>query len=249
MQSFGKMNIKMKKALLSFLFLSILSYAQQPVIYDSYPNDQTSYAGGQMQFYKDFHHILMKQNLQPCDDKNGYYTLKLVVYPNATVSYIKDDNDLQASAECGKELTRKVLPHMKGWIPLTVNGEKVAALTTFMIYPNALFENFKGGYNPAKQETMPVFKGGLNGFRQEIADRIDISRFRGKGTYRFNVKFVVNQQGKIENVYIENPSDLQELNHMIIAAVESIKTPWKPATFRNHPVNYYFTLPLSFTFP
>lgn len=185
--------------------------------------------------------------MQPCENKNEFYNFRVVVYPNSTIKYVKDETEPQ-NGKCARELSQKVSEFMKKWNPPVIDGQKVAAITSYYIYPDDLFENYTPGYDPIELVTLPEFKGGLNGFSQKVANRIDLSKFRGDGIYRFVVKFVVNEEGKMEDIYIENPDKNEDVNYHIISAVTSIKTLWKPATFRNHPVKYRFILPLTFNY-
>ena len=53
---------------LLFTFFALTSHFSQEIY--AYPEDQTAYTGGNIQFYKDFRKVIIDKNLQPCTDKN-----------------------------------------------------------------------------------------------------------------------------------------------------------------------------------
>jgi hypothetical protein len=80
--------IRKKLVGMFLLCLSLFAYSQN-ISY--FPKGQESYDGGPVQFYKDFHQILIDKGLKPCENKNEFHMLKLVVYEDASVKYVKDE--------------------------------------------------------------------------------------------------------------------------------------------------------------
>ena len=63
-----------------------------PVIYENYPKGQSDYNGGNIQFYKELHQLILDKKIQPCENKNELYNVKFVVYPDATIKFVKEEN-------------------------------------------------------------------------------------------------------------------------------------------------------------
>ena len=138
---------------------------------------------------------------------------------------------------------------MNDWIAAKINGVPTTAATQYFIYPDAFFENFKEGYTTDDLIELPVFEGGINAFRKEVSKRVDPSDFHttGKGKVTVNVRFVVSEEGKMENVTLENSSGLKAYDDMIITAVQSIKKKWTPGKIYGYSFKYRYRLPLSFS--
>lgn len=234
----------MKKILLFFLLSSGFFNAQ---ILERYPKDQGDYLGGNVQFYKDFHKILEEKKLKPCEDQNEMYSLKLVVYPDHTIKYVKEENsEALEKNKCSHDLSREVAKYLKGWKPAEVEGQKVAAQTSFWIIPNELFGELPDGYDPAKDYKMPEYEGGINNFRKKVAKSVDLSRFNFKSTVKIQVKFIINSDGEMSDVQLEEPSGLEEFDKMILKSVAKIKNKWTPASIHDRPIKSHFRLPITF---
>lgn len=234
----------MKKILFFFILGSGFFNAQ---ILERYPKDQEDYEGGNIQFYKDFHKILIEKKLKPCDDKNEMFSFKLVVYPDHTIKYVKEeDSEAIEKNKCTHDLSREVAKYLKGWKPAEVNGQKVASQTSFWIIPNELFGELPEGYDPANDYKMPEYEGGINNFRKQVAKTVDLSRFKFKSTIRIQVKFIVNEDGEMRDIELEESSGLSEFDDMIIKSVAKIKNKWSPGSIHGKPVRSHFRLPITF---
>ncbi len=232
-----------------YAFLFVFPSLFQTQILERYPQGQTDYVGGNAQFFKDFHKIVTEKKMQPCENKDEYYNFRIVVYPDATIKYVKDEDPAMAEKnKCAFDLTRNVAKYMKGWNPATENGQKVAALTSFWIFPDDLFENYKEGYDSSELISSAEFKGGFNELRKKIANRIDLNGFNANGRFTLVATFVVNTEGKIEDVKLAESTPNEDFNRMIISAIKSIKDPWVPAKHRNITLRSHYKLPLAFQF-
>lgn len=224
-------------------FLSLSLGAQ----YHVYPKNQTSYKGGDTQFYKEFHQILVDKNLQPCENKKELYQLKVIVAEDGTVKNLKDDHNSQMAVEskCAYDLSREVLKYLNNWQPPEINGVKKQAIASFYIFPDDLFENYKEGYNLDAAETNGL-PGGVNQFRAEVSKKINLDGFNWEKPFLLTVLFVINREGKMEDVRLEESSGNPEFDKRIINGVKSVRKKWNPATINGVPVKYRFRLPLSF---
>lgn len=233
--------------LLCLICVSFISNAQ---ILESYPDGMEFYKGGRVEFYKQFHKILLEKNLKPCDDKNEFYHLEIVVYPDSTIKFVKQDSAKISNSKCTFDLTRIVLKYMKDWAPAEVDGKKEAALVKIQIFPDDLFEKYLDSYLPEMYSKAPEFEGGIQEFRKKVANSIDTRRFSTKTSVKFTVEatFAINSEGKIEDVKLSKETDSKDFNEMILTSIKSIKKKWKPATYHNIPVKYHFRLPLTFNF-
>lgn len=215
-----------------------------------YPPMQQAYEGGDTQFYKDFHQILLEKNLKPCENKAEFYQLKVRIDEDSTASVINDDSNLGIAEnnKCAYELSIQVLKEMNKWKPLIINEKRRIAIKNFFIKPDALFENYKEGYVP--EEKMAAMEGdlpgGINKFREEVAKRINVDGFVWQKPFKIVVIFVVTREGKIGEVKLERSSGVPEFDDRIISGIKSIKRKWSPAKIEGVPVDYRFKLPLNF---
>ena len=215
-------------------------------ILEKYPKGQEDYNGGNIQFYKDFHKVLKEKKLIPCENKNEIYSFKLVVYPDSTIKYVKDENDETLNKnKCTHDLSREAVKYLEGWKPAVINGQKIASQTSFWIIPDELFDELPEGYDPAKDYKMPEYDGGIDTFRKKVARSVDLSRFKFKSTVKVQVRFIINTDGEMSDVKLEESSGLQEFDDMIIKSIAQVKNKWTPAHIHTKPVRSYFRLPLT----
>lgn len=218
-----------------------------------YPKDQFPYSGGEVQFYKDFHEILMTKDLKPCENKDEMYNLKVIIATDSSIKYLKDDSnkDMADKNKCTYDLGLEVVSYMNKWKPAVVDGEKRQSIAHFYIIPNDLFENYKEGYVPqGNAANFGSLAGGVNAFRQEVVKRVDLRGYQWNKPFKMLVTFVVNKEGEMEDFQIVQSSGLPEFDQRVINGIKSIKGKkhkWNPATINGQPVKYRFKLPLSFS--
>lgn len=226
------------------LFLNTFVNGQKFTVF---PADQHSYLGGNEMFYKDFQKILIAKNLKPCENKKELFRALIIINEDESAALYESDKIPEKNSKCSEELTKEVLKDMNGFVAAKINGEVKAAVAHYYIYPDAFFENFKEGYTPEKFIELPIFEGGINGFRKEVNKRVDTSGFYVKGSEKATliVRFLVNEEGKIDNVNLENTSGLKEYDEMIISSIQSLKKKWIPAKVHGLPIKYRFRMPIS----
>ncbi len=235
--------IEMQKYLL-FLLCGSSMFSQ--TIHEKYPDNQTDYIGGNVQFYKDFQQVLKDKNLEPCADKAENLHFRLVVYPDKSIKYVKSEDPTVETYKCTFELSKQVVKYLKGWNPAEVNGEKVAAATTFLIIPSELFGEIKEGYDPINDLEMAMYEGGIQKFRKKVFQGIDISGYNFTGTFRMEATFYIERDGSMSNIELPQSSGLKVFDDMIITSLSKIKNKWKPGTIHGIPVRYKFRLPIAF---
>lgn len=235
----------MRKSVIFILFLMVFSIANGQVLF-RYPKGQKSYNGD---FYKDFHQILKEDNIKPCENKNELYNVRVLVNEDASINIIRDSDDGRMQHnKCTIEILKKVLPKMKGWTPAQVDGEKIKAATTRIIYLNDLF-NYQEGYKLRNYITESSFKGEeINKFRQKVANRA----YRRADKYtiiieaKLEVAFEINENGEISNAFIVETSGNEEFDKEFIDAIMSMKDKkWNPLKYRDIPINNYYVFPFT----
>ncbi|MGA9211367.1 MAG: hypothetical protein WBY99_01595 [Kaistella sp.] len=92
-------------------------------------------------------------------------------------------------------------------------------------------------------DTMPEFPNGINAFRDKFTKKIDLFnvKFENNRTLKTQVYFVVEKDGKINNIIAIGDIKYSEAAEK---AVKKIKDIWKPATLNGEPVRYLFNWPL-----
>lgn len=239
-------NFKMKKKIsVLFIFLAVFGFSQQ--VYENYPPGQTDYVGGNVQFYKDFKKVLIEKNIKPCE-KNEHYLFRLVIYPDQTIKYIKEeDQKYLEENKCAFDVSREVAKYLDGWNPASVDGKNVAAMTSFWIFPDELFGELPEGYNPVNDMILANYEGGINNFRKKVVQDIDMRRFTFNGKFRIEVTFVIEKDGKMSNVQLAQSSGLKEFDDMLVNRIKGIRNKWTPASIHGVPIKYRFRLPLLFS--
>ncbi|MCW3169377.1 energy transducer TonB [Chryseobacterium sp. 09-1422] len=249
------MTIMIKK-LIAFSALALVSnflsaQVAEPLYY-YYPHGYEPYKGGDKEFYKDFHQILLDKNMEPCENKNELYLMKVIVTEEGSVKYLKDEmnSGMAENNKCAYNLGLQVVKYMNKWKPLEVDSAKKQGVASYHIFPDALFENYKEGYTvesePALLEGLP---DGINKFRSEVVKKIHLDGFQWKQSFKLVALFTVNTEGVIEDITLENSSGVPEFDKRIISGIKNVKKKWSPAKIHGVPVRYRFRLPMSFGNP
>ena len=219
-----------KLLLLSLLFLIKNLYCQIEVL-ESYPYGQNFYVGGIYQLNKEMVQIVKAQKLLPCE-KGEKYSVKVIVYDNSTINYVKDFDTLEIKKnKCAFDFSRQLFPYLKKWMPAKENGKFVAAIAKIDVMPFYLFHS----KDDPKDNVMknPTFKKGIEAFGFEVKSIFEryIKRNEDK---RVSLTFVVTENGEMEDFKIEG--DFSENDKKsIISSLSRIKGKWNPATFNNIP--------------
>lgn len=87
------------------------------------------------------------------------------------------------------------------------------------------------------------FKGGINAFRQKVAQSFDTESMDTSGMISAVITFVVERDGSISNLKINGSN--AEFNSEAERAVKSIKTKWTPAQLKGKAVRSSFRMPIS----
>lgn len=236
------------RKVLTFCLLGFFSLLFSQRILDRYPDYQVPYIGGYAQFYKDFHNVLVEENLQPCANKNEIYQFSVLITPDSSIRFIKDLNEkVVAENKCTHDLAREVAKYLTGWNPANVNGEKVNAVASFIIYPHDLFAENKTDYAP--NFTYPVYnfyeKDHMKHFNKELKNKFIMKRFDWNDQFTMEVEFVVGADGKMKDILLTKKTGLEEFDRMVFYTFKEMKKKWKPATINGQPVDFRYKYTLS----
>ncbi|MEH7890170.1 energy transducer TonB [Elizabethkingia meningoseptica] len=234
----------MMKKLLFFTLLRSLFFAQQktPDVYENYPKGQNDYNGGNVQFYKELHELIVDKKIQPCENKDELYLAKFIVYPDATIKLVEEKIE---EDKCAYNLIKELAIYLKGWKPAEVEGKKVSAVTKILIFPDALFDKYSNGYDVLNYMSPPNYKGGINKFRVDFMSNVSsrISSVSGGG--KVLVAFDVNEKGEIENIRLDEKSGNTSFDDMIINSIRMIRGKWSPGMVHGVPVKNKFQFPVN----
>lgn len=228
-----------------FFIASIFTFSQE--ILEKYPEGQDDYIGGNVQFYKDFHKIVMDKNLQPCENQNEYYNFQVLIAGNAKIKFIKESNlSLLEENKCVYELSREVAKYMTGWKAATVAGKSVDAVASYIIIPSQLFSTFKENYDPKQGFTPAIYGSGINEFRTKVSRNVNLSGFNYDAEFKLVVTFLVNSEGNISDLKLQQSSGLQEFDERVLKGVKLAKNKWTPAKVYGFPISSRMRMPLNF---
>jgi hypothetical protein len=221
-----------------------LAFAQKEVL-NSYPPGQDFYAGGGYQLFIEMVKIVKEHDLPPCENRGERYDLKILIYENSTISYVKDFDSIEIQKnKCAFDLSRKIIPHLKRWVPAKEEGKFVAAIAKININP--LYLHYSKDDPRKNEENMPTFKKGMQAFGVEVKSIFEkkIKRNEDKRTF---LKFAVNENGDMEDFQIQGSYTDSEKKE-IINQLSKIKGKWNPATFNGLPFKYWLRQPITQNF-
>lgn len=238
-----------KLVLLLSWMLGLQFWNSQMVIYDGYPLGQDFYSGGRRNFYKELRQAMLDNGFQPCDSRKEIYTIPVLVKADGAINFVKDDDSVMISKnKCAFDLIRKSLPYLEKWTPAydKKNNEKVNAIVKIPFCPDDLFVNYKDTYtDPSDTEVMPSFPGGINEFRNQIMNIVNVDGINSD--MRVTLMFEISETGEIINPKVDGVNPSSRFVKSAIVGLSKIKSKWSPATKNGMPVKYRFRLPLSIT--
>ena len=97
--------------------------------------------------------------------------------------------------------------------------------------------------NQNEADVAADFKGGINVFREKVAQSFDTESMDTSGMISAVITFVVEKDGSISNLKINGSN--AEFNSEAERAVKSVKTKWTPAQLKGKAVRSSFRMPIS----
>jgi protein TonB len=90
----------------------------------------------------------------------------------------------------------------------------------------------------------PDFPGGIQKFRQEVANKFRTPDIESQSTIKVSVSFVVERDGTLSNIKVlKDPG--YGAGKEAIRVLQSIKTKWKPGKIKGQPVRTAYSLPIT----
>ncbi|MCU7614653.1 hypothetical protein N0B16_09425 [Chryseobacterium sp. GMJ5] len=215
-------------------------FAQKEVL-GQYPMGQNFYIGGIDGLNKEMVKIVKEQNIPPCENIAEEYTVQVLVNEDSSINYVKDFDSIKIQKnKCAFDISRKLIPNLKRWIPAKEQDKFVAAIAKIEIKPFYLYYSKD---EPRKNETKnPVYSKGMASFGNEVTS-IFQSRINKNEDKRSALLFVVNEKGEMEDFKIEGDYTESE-KKSIIKDLSRIKGKWQPATFNGIPIKTRLRQPL-----
>lgn len=237
----------LKLYLFFILILFVKVSAQGQADYGVFPQEQEFYRGGKIKLFDEIRTLLKDHNLQPCEDDQQFYTASVLIRENATAVFVKDfDSANIARNRCAYDMFRKVLPHLKGWVPTGVDGKSTAAIAEVAFIPAVLFK--EKVYNPGELTKHPEFPGGVSAFQKEFVKNFNTKLLDSDpGTFRIQVIFIVNELGEMKDITVTGDHNWDMAVEAVVA-LKKIKMRWKPAEVDGRASKAKVRLPLSMKF-
>ncbi|MDV3774955.1 hypothetical protein CMU14_17950 [Elizabethkingia anophelis] len=229
------------------LFLGVFFSAQEnknivSTIYNSF-----NYQGGNVQFFRDAHEVIVKKKIQPCANKNELYMAKIIVYPDSTIKLVEEENPEKIEKnKCAYELAKTIIKYTGGyWEPIEIDGEKKEAMAGVNIFPDALFEKYNLNYNALSYYIPAEFPGGIEVFKKKIKQNVNLNGLTWDFNEKLVLRFTIDENGNAIDFKITSLSFNKEVEQRYMSALKSIKDKWKPATLHGINVTSYIGFPIS----
>lgn len=231
----------------SFALLFFSGYMNAQVLYN-YPKGQDFYEGGRENFIREIQQVVVKNNIKPCEKTEALF-MRFIVYPDHKVKYVADA-DLKAveNNKCMKNKVLELIKHTDNWKSAELDGKKTPAMFCNLFSDDLLF-NHEG----EKDFSMPIYmyrdkESDIMKFRENFAKCFDANGYRSNVDYSFVLNFDVDTSGDAGFFYIENQSNLDKFNEMVVkCASNTKKSYWKPGYYKGVPVKQVFRMPIKFT--
>jgi protein TonB len=146
----------------------------------------------------------------------------------------KKNAALSSTTSAGPETTLTVAP------PAIKVGPPVVAPT---YVPPVKAEDPNKLINQNEADVAADFKGGINAFREKVAQNFDTESVDKSGLVSGIITFIVEKDGSITNLKISGSNS--DFNAEAERTVKSIKTKWTPAQLKGKAVRSSFRMPIS----
>ncbi|MCU7617354.1 hypothetical protein NZ698_09095 [Chryseobacterium sp. PBS4-4] len=231
--------------LLSFI-ISVFQVKAQ-VLYN-YPKGQDFYEGGRDGLFKEIQDVVVKNNVKPCEKTEALF-MRFIVYPDSKVKFVADeDTNAVESNKCLKNKVLEIVKKTNNWKPAEIDGKKTPAMFSTLFSDDLLFNKLEEGdfIRPVymhKDKESDIMK-----FRENFAKCFDANGYRSNTDYSFVLNFDVDTSGAAGFFYIENQSNLDKFNEMVVkCASNTKKSYWKPGYYKGVPIKQVFRMPIKFT--
>ncbi|MEJ5052110.1 hypothetical protein WH221_19970 [Chryseobacterium culicis] len=235
----------MKKTFIIFFLAFVSLYKAQ--ILDEYPEKQSFYEGGMVNFYKDVHEFLINSKLKECDGKEIYQP-RIIITDKSEVKFIKDQDTANiARNKCAYDLSREVLKNLKKWKPAEVKGWKIGAITEFILYPKDVMSNYQPGYDANKFVAHTKYPEGSKAFHTLFHDNFMMIFEDYQLNGKVNLEFYISKDGHIINPRIYPEIYNQNFNNDFMRTLARMKKIWIPAFYKDIPIVERISFPVQFS--
>ncbi len=239
-----------RKLLFLFLFVTYFINAQESI---PFVENDLLYKGGFVNFYKEAHQVIIDKKLKPCEKKEALYHQEFIVTDNGAFKKIENHSNVYNANKCASDLLDQILPELKNWTSAQKEGKNITARSLFAFFPDDLFDKYEEGYDPKKQKTgvnedASFSNGGLSSYRDEVAKKVDLNGFNGRGKITVVIRFIVDVDGSVTDILVEKSSGLQEFDERFIYAIKHVKKKWNPAKLNGTPVRQRYKIPFTVNF-
>ena len=193
--------------------------------------------------------MIIEKKLAPCDKKEALYHQEFIVTNKGEFKKIENSPNVFNANKCASDLLDQILPELKNWTPAQKDGNNITARSLFAFFPDDLFDNYKDDYDPKKLNADADFPpNGLSSFRDEVAKKVDLGGFNGRGKITVIINFVVDIDGSVTDVAVEKSSGVKEFDDRFIDAIKKVKKKWVPAKLYGNPIRQRYKIPFSINF-
>ena len=211
-------------------------------VHEQYPVNQPFYTGGQAGMMKDMIRIAREHRIPKCKNKNESYSPSVLVYPDGKINLVKDfDSVTVAKNKCAFEFTKAVLPHLKGWVPAVVEGNKVKAIAKFTVLP---FFISTSKVNPEENIfTPPTFSDGMEALNKKISLVLTNDVLRNTDQ-PLTIILLINNQGMLSgSAVLYGGTDAGDI-HKVSPRLKNISGDWAPATLNSVTFDWFLLIPM-----
>ncbi len=122
--------------------------------------------------------------------------------------------------------------------PPPSTGTKTATVEVKANNPNEIYKDV---------DQSAEYPGGMGALRKFLGENFDNSGMEGEGTLKAKLKFVVEKDGTVSGVTIEEKSPNSDFNNEAIRVVKKLKK-WTPAKRNGESVRSYYSVPFTMNF-
>lgn len=228
------------KELLKIIFFLSISVFVKAQTFDLLPENTNPYEGGPVQFYKDLNDVLIKNNFKPCNNRPSEMFLADIEIVNGEAKVVNK----KFNEDCVTELFLKAFQEVNKLEKWSDNSRKQRKFS-ILFYPIDYFASFKEGYTTEGLKKEAQFPGGIEEFKNKLSNNVKKQKIKNANGLKVKIRFKVNQEGILNNIYVESGDLDSSDKEKIVEAVEKIDKKWSPETFRGQPLISTYQLSLS----
>lgn len=224
---------------LTLIFLSVCFNAQ---VLPGYPRGQDFYEGGPYGLLLDMIKVTRENKIKKCANNDEIYNPSVLVYPDATINFVKDFDSINIQKnKCAYDFAKALLPKLKKWKPAIVDSIKAKAIVKFQVAPFFLYNS---KLDPKENVfTAPTYSNGHDELLKKINIVLTKDVLRETTDYSL-IAFVINEQGKVINTYLTSDGISRFYSEKLSIQLSNLSGDWAPATFNSVPMTWFYIVAL-----